>query len=414
MSTIFLLLDAFRRDYLLKETTPFLWQCAQEGEHYEGVVQSLGFCERTEILTGMRGDQSGFFTAIGFDPPNSPYANVKGLYLLHAVEQAALALLRFAPQTFGNKVHKRFRSYVQGYFRRHGITMPSFLIPYPWLHYFALTEDRIDHRKPEAFPCPSILTLLTEAGKTYFYDSFTALGLATPYASDHERLDAVVNDLGGDKKDFYLVYISTSDAHGHRCGPESAEFRTILHDMDGMLERFVRQAEKATPKNRYLFVGDHGMLTVNKRFNAEGEIESILGTADLKEGKDVLYFLDSTMTRLWALTDRARVKLPGLLRDSAAFAEHGAWINIETAARFHVQWPDRRYGDYLWVANPGVLAFPDFFHRVAPYKGMHGYDPTLAESQGVCVMWGESVLTKRHPTIPLAGVFDLLKRSLEL
>lgn len=42
MSTVFLLLDAFRRDYLSESNTPFLWKCSREGEHYEGVAQSLG------------------------------------------------------------------------------------------------------------------------------------------------------------------------------------------------------------------------------------------------------------------------------------------------------------------------------------------------------------------------------------
>ena len=218
MSAILILLDAFRSDYLDEATTPFLWECAQKGEHYQGVVQSMGFCERTEILTGMHGEESGFFTAIGFDPTNSPYADVKWLPLFHATEQAVLLLLRFAPRSFGNKVHKRLRSYAQRYFRKRGIKMPSFLIPYPWLRYFALTEDRLDHRNPDAFPCPSIFSLLEEAGKTYFYDSFTALGLVTPYWSDQGRLDAVIDNLRGEQKDLYLIYVSVPDAQGHRYG----------------------------------------------------------------------------------------------------------------------------------------------------------------------------------------------------
>ncbi len=414
MSTIFLLLDAFRRDYLSKETTPFLWKCSREGEHCEGVVQSLGFCERTEILTGMRGDESGFFTAIGFDPPNSPYAGLGVLPLLHVAEQVALSLLRLTPQDFGNKVHNRLRSYAQRYFRSRSITMPSFFIPYPWLHYFALTEDRTDHRKPEAFPRPSLFTLLTESGKTYFYDSFTALGLATPYASDQERLDAVVNDLAGDKKDLYLIYISTADAHGHRCGPESAEFRAILHDMDRMLQRFVQQAEESAPKNTFLFVGDHGMLPVTARFDAGAEIRKYLYEAGLKKGKDVIHFLDSTVVRLWTMSDRAREDLSGLVRDAPGFTAHGTWMDAGTAERYHVPWPDRRYGDHLWVANPGVLVFPDFFHRMAPCKGMHGYDPMLPESQGVCILWGKDVTRRQLPAIHLSEVFDVLKRSLGL
>jgi predicted AlkP superfamily pyrophosphatase or phosphodiesterase len=412
MSTIFILLDAFRRDYLSEETTPFLWKCAREGEHYESVVQSYGFCERTEILTGMRGDESGFFTAIGFDPPNSPYADVKVLHLFHAAEKIILILLKFAPKTFGNKVHKRLRSYVQRYFSRRGIAMPSFLIPYHLLPFFALTEDRVDLRRPEAFPQPSIFTLLINAGKTYFYDSFTALGLATPYVSDQERLDAVVKDLGNDKKDLYLIYISTPDAYGHLYGPESPELRFILRDMDQMLDCFVKQVEEVSPKNRFLFLGDHGMLSVTVRYNAQKEIDGILSENDLITGRDVLYFLDSTMVRVWTMSDRARRDLHGILQVAPGFSTHGTWMNASMAKRFHIPWPDRRYGDYLWVANPGVLVFPDFFHRIAPCKGMHGYDTRLSESQGTCIHWGENLTCKQLPSIELSGVFSVLKRSL--
>ena len=60
MATVLLLLDAFRRDYLEEETTPFLWKCSLEGERYEGVTQSFGFCERSEILCGLGPRQTGF------------------------------------------------------------------------------------------------------------------------------------------------------------------------------------------------------------------------------------------------------------------------------------------------------------------------------------------------------------------
>jgi len=414
MSTIFLLLDAFRRDYLSEDNTPFLWKCAQEGEYYEGVIQSLGFCERTEIFTGLRGDQSGFLTAIGFDPSNSPYADVKILPLFGIMEQIGLGLLKLAPKEFRHKVHKRLRSYAQQYFQRRNITMPTFFIPYRLLPFFSLTEDRVDLRRPDAFSHPSIFKLLFNAGKTYFYDSFTALGLVTPYASEQERLDAVIKDLLGNKKDLYLVYISIPDTYGHLFGPESAELSPILCNMDQMLERFVKQAEEISPNNRFLFIGDHGMLTVTTHYDAKKEIDALLGKFDLINGQDVLYFLDSTMVRFWAMSNRAQKKLPRILKDASGFSAHGTWMTPKKAKQFHVPWPDRRYGDHLWIANAGVLVFPDFFHRIVPCKGMHGYDPNLPESQGVCIHWGKGIKTKRFPTIKLSDTFDVLKRSVEI
>ena len=41
MTTILFLMDAMRSDYIKKETTPFLWECANEGEYYKRVIDIL-------------------------------------------------------------------------------------------------------------------------------------------------------------------------------------------------------------------------------------------------------------------------------------------------------------------------------------------------------------------------------------
>lgn len=414
MAAVLLLLDAFRPDYLTERTTPFLWRCAQEGEYYSGVEQSLGFCERSEILTGLRGDETGFFTAIGFDPPNSPYANLPFLSYLDIVEKVLLFCLNCLPSNFGSRIHKKLRYLVSCRFRKSGILMPSYLIPYSWLPYFALTEDRIDHRNPAAFPTPSILTRLEKAGMTYYYAAFSALNMPSLYKSDCDRLDAVVRESKVSPKDFYLVYIATADSYGHSYGPDSIELQTALRRLDIDLERFVHDLEHTAPGNSYLFLGDHGMMTVTKKINAEKEISRLLRSFRLQKRRDVLYFLDSTMVRFWAISDKARSLLPDMIATSEVFNGNGTWMNNAAAACNHVPWPDRRYGDYLWVANPGNLVFPDFFHRHTPCKGMHGYDPHLPESRGMCICWGKEIPSSKHSVMPLTKAFDILKRNLGL
>jgi len=408
------MLDAFRYDYLTEARTPFLWKCAQTGEYYTSVEQSLGFCERSEILTGLRGDETGFFTAICFDPPNSPYTKVPWMRFLNAVEETALFFSRLCPRNSSAQLHEKLRYLISYQFRKMGITMPAYFIPYPWLPYFALTEDRIDHRSPAAFQTPSIIALLDEAGRSYFYDTFTALNFHTPYQSDSDRLDAVIRDVKRSPKELYLVYIAALDIYGHHYGPDSPEFQDVLYQLDIDLGRFTQNLERIIPGNRYLFLGDHGMITVIKRIDAEKEISHLLRSVHLRKGQDVLYFLDSTMVRLWAISDKARCLLSDVLTTSEMFNGNGAWMDDATARRNHAPWPDRRYGDYLWVANPGTLVFPDYFHRSTPCKGMHGYDPHLPESHGMCINWGRGIPSSKHAVMPLIKTFDMLKRNLEL
>ena len=70
---VYLLLDAFRCDYIDEKSTPFLYNCSQKGIFYKQVIPSLSFCERTEIFTGKKPNESGFFTAIGYEPASSQY-----------------------------------------------------------------------------------------------------------------------------------------------------------------------------------------------------------------------------------------------------------------------------------------------------------------------------------------------------
>jgi predicted AlkP superfamily pyrophosphatase or phosphodiesterase len=414
MPTVFLLLDAFRSDYLSEETTPFLSECASKGRHYVSVEPSLGYCERAEILTGLSSKEAGFFSAVGFDPNNSPYKRIKMLKILDCFENILLLFLKFFPITLSAKIQKKFRKIVQRYFMWCGVHMPPFLIPFKWLKYFALTEDRLDHRSADAFSVPSILTLLNSQGKEFFYDSFTALGFPAPYSSDQDRLDAVAKNLTYEQKELYLVYISAPDAYGHLYGPDALEFKEKLNDMDNNLKKFVEECVELSPNTKFIFVGDHGMMTVKQKFNAEREIKTLLKRARLKLGIDVIYFLDSTSVRLWSLSQKAQTKLAEILPAADKFHDYGTWMNSELSNEIEIAWPDPRYGEHLWVANPGVLVFPDFFHRFKPQKGMHGYDVKLKESKGTCILWSKDIANETIPDIRLTDIYDILRRELNL
>ncbi len=414
MKTFLLLLDAFRHDYLSQETTPFLWRCAQEGEHYQRVIPSLGFCERSEIMSGLTGAETGFFTAIGYDPANSPYLDVRGLGLLHAVERAAIPLLRCFGDGFAARAHRRLRGYVNRHFQARGFGMKTHMIPFPLLEHFALTEDLVDHREPNVFPRPSILDELKQAGRGYDYDSFTAVGGRFPYRSDDERLEAVPPKAGREDADLYLIYVGAPDSFGHKHGPDSEGLRSAMREMDRKIGDMVAAIERHSTGNRFIFIGDHGMVTVTKKIDVEKELRAHFRRGRLKTGRDVLYFLDSTLARVWALKEGARESVRDALLSSETLRSHGSVLDAAAAKKFHVPWNDRRYGDHIWLADPGVMISPDFFHRISTEKGMHGYDPTIPDSQGTCIHWGHGVPRRVEPSIPLSGVHGVLKRSLEL
>ncbi len=124
--------------------------------------------------------------------------------------------------------------------------MPIWHIPFCWLPYFALTEDRVDLRRPDAFPADSIFTLLNNSGRSVFYDSFTSLHSAVSHRTDEQRLAAVIDHAAKTTSHLYLVYISAADTRGHLYGPESSEIRVLRH-VDAAIEEFVWKFETLSP-----------------------------------------------------------------------------------------------------------------------------------------------------------------------
>ena len=74
---LFILLDAFRHDYINPVDTPFLFAAAQKGVYAKKLKSTTGFTQRTAVLTGSMGTVSGMFTMYTFDRDGSPFRFLK-------------------------------------------------------------------------------------------------------------------------------------------------------------------------------------------------------------------------------------------------------------------------------------------------------------------------------------------------
>lgn len=415
MHVVFFLLDAMRHDYISAKTTPFLYKCSQNGRYYRHVIPSFGFCERTEILTGLKPNESGFFTAIGYDPENSPFKSIKSLQLFESIENYIPRNL----QELWIKANGCFCRYYRALISKlvmklSGNRMNSYHIPFSLLPYFNLTEDRINHREKGAFPSPSILELLEKRNLRYFYESFTGLNLP-PNGTDNDRMAMALAAAGRKEYALYLIYISLPDSYGHKYGPSSPELKNAICDMDSQLERFVQTFQRRVGECTFIFLGDHGMVPITELFDAKQIISGISKKLGLKLKNDFIYFLDSTLVRLWFFSDKAKRLFPSVLKESDEFNRYGKFIDERIASKYHIPWGDRIYGDMTWWADTGVMVYPDFFHNYGvPYKGMHGYNPELSESQGMCIVYGGNGEKKEIDAIPLTRAFDILKETLKI
>ena len=131
-NVILILLDAFRGDYLSQENTPYLFDLSKKSTYVKRIKPSFGFCERTEILTGKDSIESGYFTALGFDPQRSPYKKFRKILLVFSLIESVI---------FFSLLKKILRRVFWLIFGGISGTFFPFNIPFKDLHLYSLTED---------------------------------------------------------------------------------------------------------------------------------------------------------------------------------------------------------------------------------------------------------------------------------
>ena len=399
---ILVLIDALRSDYITEEDSPFLYKFASNNRYCKKVTQSRSFCERAEIFTGLSPRESGYFTAIGYGPEDSPY---KGMKILSAFSL-------FEKICSKNRYYKAIKNrIIRWLMKNKKISFRSYSIPVKILKFFSLTEDMHDFREEGAFDgVENIFKDCKNNGLNIYYDSFTALNF-TNNSTDESRLQLVEKNISSEFN-LYLLYIGVMDSCAHSYGPQSSERKSELKKLDSRLAKFHENITAQNKNAKFVFLGDHGMADVTTHVDAGQVIEVLAKENNLTLGKDFVYFLDSTMLRIWYLNDRAKSLLDVRLKENEQLTSTGEFVDEELAIKEEIPFPDERYGHSLWMANLGVLIYPDFFHNSKAYKGMHGYDINDVSSKGTCIITSEEY--EYVENIKLTDVYDILKKELNI
>lgn len=164
----------------------------------------------------------------------------------------------------------------------------------------------------------------------------------------------------------------------------SAAFDALQHDCvendDALRPKVEKYAETIRGLHRALVEGgrpfeltvfsDHGMTPLRGTVDAP----AALAKANLTWGEDYACVIDSTMARFWWLKPDAEAKV------KSAFAKFpGHWLTEDDMRRNGIWRDDRKFGDAVFLADPGVQFCPSDM-GVKPLNGMHGYDPSDIDS----------------------------------
>lgn len=385
-TTVFIIMDAGRSDYVRPETMPFVHGLSQQGLRSQ-FESPPGFAQRTVLFSGRYPDTSGNFSAFVFDPKESPFGWVRKLGPLQGVIRPRKLL--FPTRLAVNKTTKLLTGAYH--------TDPAW-IPPKFLPFFRPCEDMQPIYEPGALGAPSLFDLCREHGRKFRY-------LAHPVSGDDEEVHEILTRELREGKDYdlYVAQFSVTDEMGHHHGPFSDAMQNgFLRELDQKIAS-IHAALSANYDEWELFLcGDHGMAPVRQEVN----ILQHLKDADAEPAKDYVVFVNSTLAVFWYLTERGRTEVERVLPTIP-----GSHVVSDEERRRRRIPTEQRWGDRMLAAEPGVMYWPDYFHVTdSKIVGMHGYLDKVEESLGMGILASSNGQVRPHDAgpRPLVDVFPTL------
>jgi hypothetical protein len=297
------------------------------------------------ILSGRWPVQHRNWSYFVYDPKNSPFK--------------WLAPLRWLPRALTSR--RRFRRWLsraikarmnfRGYFDLYNI-------PFEHISLFDFTEKRSPLRPLGMNRGPNIVDFLQEQGIAHH--------VSDPARSESENLETLIAELKTGRMDFAFAYLPELDGLLHRVGNQSPEIPRKLEAYDMWIERLLEAALEHYKEVRLYVFSDHGMANCEQHLDLMADIESL----PLRMGRDYAAVYDSTMARFWFFNPEAE----RLISDALARVPQGRILSDEELEQMHCLFPDRYFGELIFLVREGVLIVPSHIGQ-RPIRAMHGYHP---------------------------------------
>jgi len=399
---VMFLIDALRYDYINKQDSPFLWRLRKESIHGFQKVD-LGFSAYPGCLAGLHPEDSNEFMRFWFSPETSAFG------FLHRLNNFSCNFSKVFTQSLTKRVinNKYFDRFLRKIIHNTAIFFKgraeikhlwSNSIPFKMLPYFDWTRKVVPDQ-PSYLNFETVFDILRKYNLKWYY-------LGVPFGPF--SLDEQVNHLKKYiRKDhsFAFIHIGPLDLAGHKYGPMSKQRRQVLSKVDISVQLMYSTLEKLFKEIDLVVFSDHGMVEVNKYIN----IEKILLKNGLKFGEDFFYFLDSTMARFWFKKDKMKSKIIDILIN----IDDGRILTTEDYQKYKLRFDHTKYGELLFLVNPGVLILPNFFQGNHPILGMHGYDPEIMDQHASFFIHSKTISNPQFIKKPINTV-DLFPTVLDL
>ncbi|HVN64932.1 MAG TPA: alkaline phosphatase family protein [Candidatus Binataceae bacterium] len=373
-ASIFVLVDALGWEWI--KDHPFLNKSAPYRRPLDSV---LGFSTAAipSILTGKFPEEHGRLSLFHFAKERSPFESLKWLCGM----PPGMVENRYV--RYGIKRLARRLNHFSGYFQLYGV-------PLRYLPKLDICEKRNIYSPNGITGSTSIFDVLEQRGTPYrvycYHDG-----------PDWQLIASAEADLRAGAAKFYFLYLAELDAYLHLHADDAAGVAGVINWYAQALEHLLEVARGTYARADIHVFGDHGMAPTKR----EVDIESRLSAMPIVAPDDYLYLLDSTMARFWFFSDRAR----DLVRSELGAGLPGKWLDRAELEKLRAWFPDRRYGEEIFLLDEGVVISPSHMGRRAP-AGMHGFHPSAAWSKSAFVSsidYGDSL----HRITDIFGVMQM-------
>ncbi|ENX3948376.1 alkaline phosphatase family protein [Photobacterium damselae] len=395
---IFILADAFRFDYIHKHQLSNLESLISlnDTQIIKELYPSTGYCEIIEYFTGQESNEHGMFSQI---TAIENWSEIKTPYIFKFLENIDLKLsgIRKVRFVWGGVINKFLRFFVPDY-----VANIKYKVPLSIINKFIPTESLYDYDSIDFGGDKNVFVKMKEKNINYDLDDFVKHNKIQ--GSDNDRFERLFNKIQNKSlQDFTMIYISAAE-YAHFYGTDGDITKQKLQEFDSNIEKLHKTLRENYDDFDLMIVGDHGMLDVHDEVNIEKVIKKVANKYKFKLGIDFLYFIDSTVCRLWYSSDDIKLKFESYIID-----ELSEKFELDDDVLDYLSQFKPKYGDSIFMLKSNNIYFPDFFNGI-PNKGMHGYLNHYKGQQG-CVIWNGKKVPKLPNEIKLSDVKDLIWKS---
>ena len=372
---LFIFIDAL--GWEIVKDVPFVQRLAPHRHRLESVLGYSSAC-LPSILSGRWPAEHRNWSYFVYDPVRSPFGWLRPLSWL----PKALTSRRICRRWLSGLVRRRLN--FRGYFDLYNI-------PLRHIALFDFSEKKSPLAAGGLNRGPNIFDFLKAQGIAYH--------VSDPTRGEADNLDRLIGELRAGVVDFAFVYWPELDGLLHRVGNQSEQIAPKLRDYEERIARLMATARQHYEEVRLYIFSDHGMANCEKLLDLKARI----GRLPMEMGTDYAAVYDSTMARFWFFNAHARWSITEALQK----VPEGEVLTDGELQRLHCLFPDRRFGELIFLVREGVLIVPsDMGER--PIRAMHGYHPREKHSYAT-LLTDQPALPEEVTAIP--HIYRLMERE---